>query len=94
MFLSGPSTDDLEKVCIVGEFVKIEGPNVIVKSNGNHFKVLPKGLDSFKSKNTLIVGNVQNGIINEEYIQPVEDEFDFSIFQRLSKISSSFPEVL
>lgn len=94
MFLVSPSASDSEKVCIIGEFVKIEGSNVIVKSNGNHFKVLPKGLDSFKSKNTLVVGSVQNGIIHEEYIQPVEDQFDFSIFQRLSKISSKFPEIL
>lgn len=94
MFLSNPSVGDSEKVCIIGEFVKIEGSNVIIKSNGNYFKVLPKGLDSFKTKNTLVVGSVQNGVINEEYVQPVEDDFDFGAFQRLSKISSKFPEIL
>lgn len=93
MFLSNPNEQNSNRVALIGEFIDIKDNHVVLKSNGNYFKVQPKRLDNFKSKIILVVGEMENGVIKEEYIQKVEDDFSFDSFQRLAKLSQKYSGV-
>jgi hypothetical protein len=93
MFLCNPNEENTSRVALIGEFVDIKDNHVVLKSEGNYFKIQTKRLDNFKSKVILVVGDLENGVIKEEYTQKVDDDFNFDVFQRLAKVSIKYTNV-
>lgn len=93
MFLNSSNDSISGRVCAVGEFSKIDGEYVILKSNKGTIKAMPRGFESYKTKYLLIIGNFENGVLFEESVQKIEDDFDFEVFSRLSKQVARYSEV-
>lgn len=93
MFLTNQNTKKDGRVALIGEFVKIDQNYVIIRSNNELFKVQPRGFDNFKSKMLIVIGELKEGILIEDFISPIENNFDFEVFQRLVKVSMKYPEV-
>ena len=94
MFHCTENLKNEDRVALLGEFVKIDKDYVIIRFNNVLFRVLPKGLDGFKTKILLVIGILKDGVVHEEHVQQIEDEFDLNAFQRLARASVKYPEIL
>lgn len=87
-------TDRIEgRASVLGEFVKIDGSHVILRTAKGTVTILPKGFDAYKSKYLLVTGEIENNILVEEHVQQIEDGFDIALFNRLSKQVQLHPEI-
>jgi len=94
MFLCAETANSPEgRVALLGEFVKMENGHIIVRSCGSLYTVLPKTLNGFKTKLLLVVGEMRDNILHEDYVRDIENEFDLNSFQRLAKVSAKYPEL-
>lgn len=94
MFLSSENRNATEgRVTLIGEFVKIEKGNIIIRSSNELFTVVPKNLDNFKSKFLLVVGELRDNLLYEEHVKEIAEGFDVNSFQRLAKVSLKYPEL-
>lgn len=93
MFITSNAEMPSGRASVLGEFVKIDGSYVVLRTSKGTINVLPRGFDSYKTKYILVTGIVENGILEEEHVQKVEDDFDFELFTRLTKQLSKHPEI-
>lgn len=93
MFFTDASESRDGKVAVVGEFSEIDGSHVVLKVGEKTIRVQHNGLDSYKTKRVLVNGHFEHGILVEESVQEIDDEFDFPTFLRLAKVSSRYPEI-
>lgn len=93
MFLCAENRGREGRAAVVGEFVKMEGEYVLIRSGTELFKVLPKRLDGFKTRLLLVVGDLKGGVLHSESVQEIEDGFDLNVFQRLVRVSMKYPEI-
>lgn len=91
MFFS--SKDQLEKITLIGEFVKVEGQNVILRIDNTLISVQHNGLENYKTKFIMVTGKFENNVLIEEKTQKVDDDFDYKAYLRLAKISQNYPEI-
>jgi hypothetical protein len=81
------------RVSVLGEFVKIEGNQVILRLSKGQISVTPKGIESYKTKYVLVTGTVENNILIEEHVQRIEEDFNFELFNRLAKQIVKYTEI-
>lgn len=93
MFLTSTNEAISGRVSVIGEFIKIEGSNVILRIPKGTIEIVPKGFENYKTKYLLVTGSMEDGVLVEESVQRVEDDFDFELFSRVSKQLTKYSEV-
>lgn len=93
MFLTSTNEAISGRVSVIGEFIKIEGSNVILRIPKGTIKIIPKGFENYKTKYLLVTGSMEDGVLVEDSVQRVEDDFDFELFSRVSKQLTKYSEV-
>ncbi|KAI5149477.1 hypothetical protein ENBRE01_0920 [Enteropsectra breve] len=93
MFLHPENSTEGERRSVVGEFLKVDGPHVILKGSNGTIKVRHNGLGNYKTKYVLVIGTLENGTLNEECVYSVEDEFDYMAYTRLVNLSNKYPVI-
>lgn len=91
MFIESLRGQDTEKVTVIGQFVRIEEPYVILNVGGTDTKVEHRGLDGYRTKYVMVSGTVQDGILVEDSTQAVEDGFDYAAYARLAAVCKHYP---
>ena len=94
MFLQSHLAEDGERVSFIGQFVRTDGNNVVLQHANKEVLVEHKGLDSYKSKNLLVSGTIYNGVLLEEFVYPVDDDFNFAAYSRLAAVSTKYAGTL
>ncbi|KAI4292989.1 hypothetical protein PAPHI01_2263 [Pancytospora philotis] len=93
MFVSNFDDCEGQNVSLVGTFVRIDGNYVILKTPDAEIKVEHKGLGNYKSKYVLVSGTATNGVLVEDAVHCLEDDFNYSLYCRFAKASAGYPEV-
>lgn len=93
MFITSSNEIRDGRASVLGEFVRIDDSYVILRIDKGQIRVLPKGFDAYKTKYLLVTGTVENGILVEEHVQRIEEDFDLDLFSRLSKQCAKYPEI-
>ncbi|ORD96701.1 hypothetical protein A0H76_2725 [Hepatospora eriocheir] len=94
MFVISPNVmlDD-ETYTIIGELNEIDGDCLTLKVNNNLFKVKYKDLEEYKSKYVLVEGIYRGGVLNEELVYKLEDDFNFNNFLKLASLTEKQREI-
>jgi hypothetical protein len=93
MFFIGTNENYEGRITAIGEFVKVDGDFVVLKIGKSMLKVKHNGLENYKTKFIMVSGNYENGILNEEKIQKINEDFDYATFLRLAKASNNYSEI-
>lgn len=93
MFIDSVTNQDEERMTVVGRFSRIDGDYIILKTGASEIKVEHKGLDNYRTKYIMVTGFIRDGVFVEESTQHVEDDFDYDLYARLSKLNSRFPDI-
>lgn len=93
MFTSDLSCEEGARRTIIGQFERIEEPYVIIKTGNAEVKVMHLGLDGYRTRNVMVTGRARNKIFEEELVEPVDENFDFSIYSRLLALNEKFPDI-
>lgn len=93
MFINDLESKDDGRKVIIGKFNRIENDCVILNIGSREIKVVDECLDSYNSKNIMVIGIIDNDKFFAEKVRPVEDDFNFDNYNKLVKLNSKFPEI-
>ncbi|ELQ75915.1 hypothetical protein THOM_1123 [Trachipleistophora hominis] len=84
-----PNTD----IKVVGRVTKVDSPFIYLQYNGNTVKIKYNNLHKY-TKNTLIVtGTYNDGVLEEKYVDELDDDFDDKLFYRVVSAMEKYEEV-
>jgi len=93
MYLTDINNHEGEEVIVIGKFDRLEDNVLILKCMNNEIQIKHAGLDSYKTGLVRVSGIVENGILIENSIYPIGDEFDFNIYSRFVNVASKYPNL-
>lgn len=82
-----------QEVCVIGKFDRLEDDLLILICAGREVPVAYNSLESYKTPSVCVKGKVENGVLREEYVDKIGDEFDYEMYNRFSKINGKFKEL-
>lgn len=84
-----PQTD----IKVVGKVTKIDSPFIFLQYNGSTVKIKYNNLHKY-TKNTLVVtGTYSDGVLEEKYVDELDDEFDDKLFYRVVGAMEKYSDV-
>ena len=93
MFFTTRKENYSERVTIIGEFVKVDGIYVVLRTGNEMVKVRHNGLEKYRTKYILVMGTYEEDVILEERVFAVEDDFNKESFEQLAKLSHKFASI-
>jgi len=84
---------DADSVTAIGTFARSENGYVILNTDGHEIKIEHCGLENYQSKAIAVTGSLCRGVLMEEKVYNVEDDFNFESYSRLLRVSRKYQNV-
>ena len=84
MFVNTLSNSENKNVSVIGTIEKIDNDIVFLQCGKNEIMIRHNGLDSYKTK---------NGILVEHVVCKIPDDFDINLYERFVEINTKFQSI-
>lgn len=93
MYLKDVGDCDGKEVTVIGKFDRVEDETLVLKCMNEEIRVRHAGLDSYKKGPVRVSGVVENGVLVEDSVHHVGDDFDFDMYSRFVDVAAKFPNL-
>jgi hypothetical protein len=93
MYLMRLNEHEGKRATVIGKFDRLVEDMLILKCGSSEVHVQHKGLDSYKTAFVRVSGAVENGILVEDDVHPIGDEFDYDLYSKFVGVSASYPGI-
>jgi hypothetical protein len=93
MYVTKLNDHEGRSVAVIGKFDRLVEDMLILKCGDNEVHVQHNGLEPYRTPFVRVSGVVENGILVEEAVHPISDEFDYDLYSRFVALSMSYPSI-